>query len=65
MGSGGIFCQELRSALSVMPSRPPVYSYIAGIGGTDVDVETIRKIAFDVMKRTGQTDEAIWIKEDF
>lgn len=65
MGSGGIFCQELRGAISGMQSRPLVYSYIAGIGGTDVDVETIRKVAFDVMKRTELTDEAIWIKEDF
>jgi len=65
IGSGGIFCQELRGALSGMPSRPLIYSYITGIGGTDVDVETIRKIAFDVMKRTEQTDQAIWIMEDF
>jgi pyruvate/2-oxoacid:ferredoxin oxidoreductase alpha subunit len=65
MGCGGIFCQELRGAISGMPSRPLIYSYIAGIGGTDVDVATIRKVAFDVMKRTERTDEAIWIKEDF
>ena len=65
IGSGGIFCQELRGALSGMSSKPLIYSYIAGIGGTDVDVETIRKVAFDVMKRTEPHDEAIWVKEDF
>jgi pyruvate/2-oxoacid:ferredoxin oxidoreductase alpha subunit len=65
LGSGGIFCQELRGALSGMLSKPLIYSYIAGIGGTDVDVETIRKVAFDVIKRTEPHDEAIWVKEDF
>jgi pyruvate/2-oxoacid:ferredoxin oxidoreductase alpha subunit len=65
IGSGGIFCQELRGALSGMSSKPLIYSYIAGIGGTDVDVEIIRKVAFDVMKRTEPHDEAIWVKEDF
>jgi pyruvate/2-oxoacid:ferredoxin oxidoreductase alpha subunit len=65
IGSGGIFCQELRGALLGISPQPLTYSYIAGIGGSDVDVETIRKVAFDVMKRTEPQDEAIWIKEDF
>ena len=65
IGSGGIFCQELRGALLGISPQPLTYSYIAGIGGSDVDVETIRKVAFDVMKRTEPKEEAIWIKEDF
>jgi pyruvate/2-oxoacid:ferredoxin oxidoreductase alpha subunit len=65
IGSGGIFCQELRGALLGNSPHPIIYSYIAGIGGNDVDVEIIRKVAFDVMKRTEPKEEAIWVMEDF
>jgi pyruvate/2-oxoacid:ferredoxin oxidoreductase alpha subunit len=64
LGSGGIFCQELRSALMDSPSIPLTFGYTAGIGGTDVDVDTIRRIAFDAMKRREPTQDVIWVKED-
>jgi pyruvate/2-oxoacid:ferredoxin oxidoreductase alpha subunit len=64
LGCGGIFCQELRAALVHSPDPPFIFSYIAGIGGTDVTPETIQKIAFDVESRTDSTDEPIWIMED-
>jgi pyruvate/2-oxoacid:ferredoxin oxidoreductase alpha subunit len=64
LGCGGIFCQELRAALVHSPDPPFIFSYIAGIGGTDVTPETIQKIAFDVENRTDSTDEPIWIMED-
>ncbi len=63
LGSGGIFCQELRAAMVHSSDRPLIYSYIAGVGGTDVDPETIQKIALDVMERTELQDEPIWIME--
>lgn len=63
LGSGGIFCQELRAALVHSSDRPLTFSYIAGIGGTDVDPEIIEKIAFDVMKRREPVDAPIWIME--
>ncbi len=62
-GSGGIFCQELRAALVHSPDRPLTFSYIAGIGGTDVDPEIIGKIALDVTKRREPVDTSIWIME--
>jgi len=43
-GSGGIFAQELKSALQGVGSGLPVFEYIAGLGGkdvTDTDVEGI------------------------
>jgi pyruvate ferredoxin oxidoreductase alpha subunit len=51
-GLGGIWAQEVRAWLSaykrdVSYHRPlaiPVYSYIAGMGGTDVTEETIERI---------------------
>jgi pyruvate/2-oxoacid:ferredoxin oxidoreductase alpha subunit len=63
LGSGGIFCQELRAALVHSSDHPLTFSYIAGVGGTDVDPEAIEKIALDVMKRGEPVDGPIWIME--
>ena len=63
LGSGGIFCQELRAALVHSSDHPLTFSYIAGIGGTDVDPEIIEKIALDAMKRGEPVDTPIWIME--
>jgi pyruvate/2-oxoacid:ferredoxin oxidoreductase alpha subunit len=65
LGSGGIFCQELRAALIHSPDHPLTYSYIAGVGGTDVTPEVIQKIAFDAMSREEPADAPIWIMEDY
>ncbi len=64
LGGGGIFCQELRAALVHSPDHPLIFSYIAGIGGTDVNPEVIEKIALDVMEKTEPIDTPIWIMED-
>jgi pyruvate/2-oxoacid:ferredoxin oxidoreductase alpha subunit len=64
LGSGGIFCQELKAALVHSPDRPLVFSYIAGIGGTDVRPEVIQRIALDVMEKTEPMDTPIWIMEE-
>jgi len=64
LGGGGIFCQELRAALVHSPDHPLIFSYIAGIGGTDVNPEVIEKIALNVMEKTEPIDTPIWIMED-
>ncbi len=64
LGGGGIFCQELRAAMVHSPDHPFIFSYIAGIGGTDVDPQVIEKIALDVMEKTEPIDTPIWIMED-
>jgi pyruvate/2-oxoacid:ferredoxin oxidoreductase alpha subunit len=64
LGSGGIFCQELRAILVHSPDHPYTYSYIAGIGGTDVTPEVIQKIALEVMNRSAPIDQSIWIMEE-
>jgi pyruvate/2-oxoacid:ferredoxin oxidoreductase alpha subunit len=64
LGSGGIFCQELRAALVHSPEHPLTFGYIAGIGGTDVTPKVIQKIAFNAMGRNEPTDEPIWVMED-
>ena len=63
LGSGGIFCQELRAALVHSPDRPLTFSYIAGIGGSDVTPEVIGKIARDAAARREPADDPIWIME--
>ncbi len=63
LGSGGIFCQELRAALVHSSDRPFTYSYIAGVGGTDVTPEVIERIALDTMQRKESVDQPIWIME--
>lgn len=64
MGSGGIFCQELRAALVHSPDRPFIYNYIAGLGGTDVTPEVVQKIALDAMDRSGPMDQPVWIMDE-
>jgi len=64
LGSGGIFCQELRAALIHSSNRPLTYSYIAGVGGTDVTPEVIKKIALEVMNRVDPFDQPIWVMEE-
>jgi pyruvate/2-oxoacid:ferredoxin oxidoreductase alpha subunit len=64
LGSGGIFCQELRAALVHSPEHPLTYSYLAGIGGTDVTPEVIEKIASDVIKRSEPFDKPVWVTEE-
>ncbi len=63
LGSGGIFCQELRAALVHSPDRAFIFSYLAGIGGTDVTPGVIEKIVFDVEARSEPDDQPIWIME--
>jgi pyruvate/2-oxoacid:ferredoxin oxidoreductase alpha subunit len=64
IGSGGIFCQELRAALVHSPDHPLTFSYIAGVGGTDVPPEIIQKIALDAENRKEPMDAPIWIMEE-
>jgi pyruvate/2-oxoacid:ferredoxin oxidoreductase alpha subunit len=61
VGGGGIFCQELRSALVHSPDRPLVFSFIAGSGGTDINPDTIQKIALETMKRSAPVDAPEWV----
>jgi pyruvate/2-oxoacid:ferredoxin oxidoreductase alpha subunit len=64
VGGGGIFCQELRSALVHSPDHPLVFSYIAGSGGTDITPETIQKIAIQTMGKSTAVDAPEWIMSE-
>ncbi|GFN21847.1 transketolase C-terminal domain-containing protein [Thermanaeromonas sp. C210] len=43
-GSGGALAREVRAALYGEPEAPPVFSYIAGLGGRDVTSADVCKI---------------------
>jgi pyruvate/2-oxoacid:ferredoxin oxidoreductase alpha subunit len=43
-GHGGIWTQEIKSALYDEPVRPTIFSYIIGIGGRDVTPKDIQEI---------------------
>jgi pyruvate/2-oxoacid:ferredoxin oxidoreductase alpha subunit len=64
VGGGGIFCQELRSALIHSADHPLVFSYIAGSGGTDITPETIQKIAIQTLSQSTPVDTPEWIMND-
>lgn len=63
LGCGGIFCQELRAAMVHSKDHPLVFSYIAGVGGTDVDPEAIEKIALEVLEKEEALDQPIWVMD--
>lgn len=59
-GNEGIFFQEVKSALYNEKSHPPIYGFIAGLGGRDVTMNDITKIAKD-MPRGIYKKEMIWV----
>jgi pyruvate/2-oxoacid:ferredoxin oxidoreductase alpha subunit len=63
-GAGGIFCQELKSAMFHSQDHPFVLSYIAGSGGTEVTPETIQNIALNAMEQSKPSDTPTWIMNE-
>lgn len=63
-GAGGIFAQELRAALMGMQAAPMVYSYIAGLGGRDVKMETLEDIYRKTRKAAAPEIDSLWIECD-
>ncbi len=52
-GAGGIFFQEIKSALYNEKKGPPIFGFITGLGGRDVTPEIIREI----IEYTDENDE--------
>lgn len=50
-GHSGIFAGEIGAALATLRDAPPVFGYIAGLGGRDVRVETVAEIVGDLLER--------------
>ena len=64
LGREGIFCAELKAALCNSPVKKQIQGYLAGIGGTDVDVDLIQRIVLDAQSREEFPDRPIWMKEE-
>jgi pyruvate/2-oxoacid:ferredoxin oxidoreductase alpha subunit len=64
LGGGGIFCQELKAALVHSPDRPSIFSYIAGVGGTEITPEVIQNIALNTLEQSNPSDTPAWIMSE-
>lgn len=63
-GREGIFCSELKAALVNSPGHPRIQGYLAGLGGSDVGPELIKRIARHALKTDTVQDGPIWMTED-
>ena len=60
-GAGGIFAQEIRSTLCNLENGPPVFSYIAGLGGRDITVDTLEEIYYRTKALEQPDMQSVWI----
>ncbi len=60
-GASGIFAQEIRAALCNLEQHPPVFGYVAGLGGRDVTPQTIEEIYRQTQNNHRPESESIWI----
>lgn len=60
-GASGIFYQEIKAALYNHEKRPPVFGYIAGIGGRDITPKTFEEIVNHALSHDRPDSETIWI----
>jgi pyruvate ferredoxin oxidoreductase alpha subunit len=61
-GVGGIFAQEIKAAIynANEGARPPIYGFVAGLGGRDITPDTIREI-IDYTESHDQPEDLIWV----
>jgi pyruvate/2-oxoacid:ferredoxin oxidoreductase alpha subunit len=60
-GASGIFAQEVRAALCNMHRHPPVFGYIAGLGGRDVTPDTLEEIYWTTKRDHFPATESLWV----
>lgn len=63
MGHHGIFCEEIKSALYAMKEPPPVFGYVAGLGGGDITVELLCEAWEDCAAGRGDLNAAVWLED--
>ncbi len=63
-GATGIFAQEVRAAMCQLTTHPPVFGYIAGLGGRDVTLETLATIYRQTKESDRPDAESIWVGLD-
>ncbi len=60
-GASGIFAQEVRAALCGIPHPPPVFGFVAGLGGRDVNTGTLEEIYRHTRNHPSPSEESIWV----
>ncbi len=60
-GAGGIFAQEVRSAIKDTDNPSPVFGCIAGLGGRDITPDTVREIIDIARTNAHPTQDIYWI----
>jgi len=63
LGSGGIFCSEIKSALSELEDAPKVFGFITGLGGVDVTPEIIKDAINYARNHDKARRKTIWLKK--
>ena len=58
-GRGGAIAQEVKSSLYGFRDAPPVYGYLIGLGGRDVQVEKILEV-YEDLKRREEPEDILW-----
>ncbi len=61
IGVGGIFAQELRASLYACQEKPPVFGFIAGLGGRDMTPELIEEAIRYTMEHDHPEGEIMWL----
>ncbi|MCI2430780.1 pyruvate ferredoxin oxidoreductase [Candidatus Acetothermia bacterium] len=59
-GVGGIFAQEIKSALYSALVRPALFGFVAGLGGRDITPEVLREI-IDYAETHQEPEDLIWV----
>jgi pyruvate/2-oxoacid:ferredoxin oxidoreductase alpha subunit len=60
-GASGIFYQEVKAAMYNAEDRPPIFGFIAGLGGRDVTPATVSEIVQFLMENDRPEEEITWI----
>jgi len=59
-GVGGIFAEELKSALCNEEDRPLIFGYVAGLGGRDITQETISNVIEYTLEQDRLNEDILW-----
>lgn len=64
-GATGMIYQEAKAVLYNMEVRPKLFGFIAGLGGRDITIDTIKRIFSYVMNHDAPESETNWIDIKF
>ncbi len=59
-GAGGIFAQEIRSALYGVPGAPEIRGHVAGLGGSEVTTDMLCDMARETARAPSCGDLVVW-----